>query len=102
MAEIAKKTIVDTSKLNAIEVLYGADRSVASLVAELAMGEFLDNAVVIGQMPKDAGRVVLRPVTIQAVIDTLLKEDQLISPVATFVSNFVDRVLSRVKSHKGL
>lgn len=85
VAEMAKTMIIDALDMCAVEGQDGAVRSVASLTIRPFIEDVLDEGVVAAQIQNVAMRAVVHLVMIQAATDALLKEDQMLGPIATFV-----------------
>lgn len=54
------------------------------------VGKVFDEGVVIDHMQKAAMRAVVPLATIKAVADAFFKMENLMAPIATFVSNYVE------------
>lgn len=97
-AKMAWKTIIDALEMCAVKEKNRSVRSVPLLAITSIIGDVFEEDIVAEQQRKAAMKAVIHPVMIEAVTDALLKEDQLMCLIATFVSTYVEKESARVKT----
>lgn len=97
VAKIAEKADIDSMEKCAVEAQNTLVRSTESLAIRSVAGNILEKGVVAGHMQRAAMRAVVHPSMFKAVSNALFKKDKLMAPIATFVSNHVEKESSRIK-----
>lgn len=95
MTEMAEKMVIDALKMYAVARQSGYVQFVEALGIRSIIDNFFSKGRVAKQAHKTAARAAVHPVMIEAVTNTLLKNNQLMGPVAMFVSNYVEKKKNR-------
>lgn len=82
---MAKKTVMDAMVMYAVKGQDGPVRSILWLAIRSKIGVILGEGFVTGHMQKTAIRAIVHPFKIKAVFEDLLKNDNLMMPIATLV-----------------
>lgn len=103
VAMIAEQRVFDAKETCVVEGQNRTIRSTVSVAMNSVTGNVLDEKVVAGHMQKPAMRMVVHILTLRAVLDVLLKNGNLKTPIATFVPNYAERKQSDcIKDKKDL
>lgn len=85
---MGEKTVIHAIEMCAVKAQQETVWSTESLAIRSVVEDVLKGRVVTGHIQNNAMRVVLQPAMIQAVTDAFRKNDDLMAPIATFVSNY--------------
>lgn len=85
VAEMTEKTDLECKEMCAVERQHGSVRSTVSLALRSVVGNGLDDGVVAGHIQKDVIRAVVYLAMKIDVADALVKNDDLMTPITTFV-----------------
>lgn len=91
VSKMAEKGNIDAIEMNALEGLHETVRSTQSLHICSVVGEVYNERVMADHIHKAAANTVVHLDTINFVPDALLKNDEFIAQIATFVSNYVKK-----------
>lgn len=97
---MAGKVAIDNMRVCAMEEQDVPVRSAVSLAIRSVAGNILDEGVVACHMQRARMRAVVCTSTIKAFSVALLKNDNLMAPVATFLSKYVDEELNCAKKEE--
>lgn len=86
--EMAEKTDIDVMEMYAVEGQHEMVQSTVSLVTVLVVRDVLDERLVARHMSKIVMRAVAHLTMINSVANAFLRDDDLMTLIATFVSNY--------------
>lgn len=99
-AEVAETTVLGAMKMCVVETQDRPPLSTVSLGIRFVTVIILGGGVVTSNTQRAAMRAVVRPSMIKSASNVLLKNDNLMTLIANFVSNYVEKESTRVKDEE--